>query len=84
MKTIILGGENVEAMVKRTVPAWGRICKAQMVILDKSLNDMCTESGFSRSYVSGIMNGRIYGPPEAIEKISSTLNVDPKLYGAAG
>ena len=74
----------MENVAKRTVPVWGRICKAQMAMLDKSLDDVCTESGYSRSYVSGIMNGRTYGPPEAIEKISKALSVDPKLYGAAG
>ena len=63
--------------MKRELSKWGKKCKVQMVILGKSLSDVADSTGYSRTYISAIMNGRVVAPKETIEKISRALGVDP-------
>ncbi len=65
-------------MGKNLTP-WGRMCKAQMILLDLSLDDVAKKAGFSRSYVSAVINGRVIVPEESRQKIGEVLKVgDPQ------
>lgn len=62
--------------MSKTITAWGRRCKAQMILLPKSLTELAKEVGYSETYVSSIINGRVVVPAETAEKITSALNVE--------
>lgn len=62
-------------MSKHITP-WGKRCKVQMVMLDKSLADISKETGYTRPYISAVINGRQIASEEAYKKISEVLMVD--------
>lgn len=62
-------------MSKHITP-WGKRCKVQMVMLDKSLADISKETGYTRPYISSVINGRQIASAEAYKKISEVLQVD--------
>lgn len=62
--------------MQKTISPWGKQCKMQMISLGKSLTDISRETGFSRTYISAIINGRIVAPEETKHKISKSLSVD--------
>ncbi len=66
--------------MKRELSPWGKRCKVQMIELGKSLNDVGRETGFSKSYISAVINGRVVVPDETIAAISRVLQVDAELY----
>lgn len=66
--------------MSKTITPWGRQCKIQMVTLEKSLDDLSEETGYSRTYISSIINGRVVAPLDTIHKISSALKVDTSLH----
>ena len=68
-------------MHKRITP-WGRQCKSQMILLPKTLTELARETGYTTTYVSSIINGRVIVPQETADKISAALNVDIP-YGTA-
>lgn len=55
--------------------AWGKRCKAQMVLKDISLQDIADSTGYSRTYVSSIINGRVMVPDETKEKVENALGL---------
>lgn len=59
-----------------TITPWGKRCKMQMIALNKSLGDISEETGYSRNYISSIINGRMIVPEDTIQKISTALEVD--------
>ena len=61
---------------------WGRTCKAQLIILGKSLKEVGDETGYTPNYISAIINERVIVPKETIDKISKCLQVDVP-YGTA-
>ena len=65
--------------MSKTITQWGKQCKIQMVTLDKSLVDLSKETGYSRTYISSIINGRVVAPVDTVQKISSALHVDVAL-----
>ena len=66
----------------KNITPWGKQCKMQMIALGKTLTDISEETGLSRTYISGIINGRLRVPPETTSKISKSLSVDPDLIVA--
>lgn len=62
--------------MKRELTPWGKQCKMQMVALDKTLADLSSETSLSRTYISGIINGRIIPPDETKQSISRALDID--------
>lgn len=64
---------------KRELSPWGRQCKVQMVVLDKSLADLSAETRLSKTYISSIINGRMIAPEDTIKVISNALGVDVAL-----
>lgn len=62
--------------MSRTITQWGKMCKIQMVAMDKSLSDLSIETGYSRTYISAIINGRMVVPEETMQKISKALDVE--------
>lgn len=60
----------------KMITPWGRRCKSQMILLPKTLTELARETGYTTTYVSSIINGRVVAPPETAEKISAALNVD--------
>ena len=59
----------------KNITPWGKMCKAQMVLLDMSLADVAKKAGYSRSYVSAVINGRVVVPEESRQKIGAVLKV---------
>lgn len=62
--------------MKRQLSPWSRQCKAQMILLDKSLEALSKETKFSRTYLSSIINGRMAAPDETIRIICDALEID--------
>lgn len=60
----------------KSITPWGRKCKAQLIMLGKSLADVSRETNLSRSYISSIINGRIIVPAETVQLISDALEVE--------
>ena len=67
--------------MKRGLSPWSKQCKVQMLVLEKSLDQLSRETGFSKSYLSSIINGRIIVPEETVKVISNALDVDMALIG---
>lgn len=67
-------------MKKKQLSAWGKQCKANMILLDKPLPKLSQEVDLGATYVSAIINERSIPGPETIVKISTALNVSPTLY----
>jgi plasmid maintenance system antidote protein VapI len=65
----------------KSITAWGKECKSQMVKNDMSLNDVASATGYTRTYISSIINGRVIVPIETQIKIGNALGVDNKLIG---
>ncbi len=61
--------------MSKNITSWGVQCKIQMLALGKSLTDLSKEIGFSRSYISAIINGRVMAPEETKAKISESLSI---------
>lgn len=64
---------------KRELSPWGKQCKVQMLVLDKSLSDLSAETNLSKTYISSIINGRMIPPEDTIRVISNALEVDMAL-----
>lgn len=64
--------------MSKNITPWGKQCKIQMISLGKSLADLSKETGFSRTYISAIINGRVVAPDETIERISKGLDMNPR------
>lgn len=62
--------------MSKTITPWGKRCKIQMIALNKSLEDISKETGYSRTYISSIINGRTIVPEDTMQKISTALEVD--------
>lgn len=67
--------------MKRELSKWGKQCKIQMLVLEKNLDQLSSETNFSKSYLSSIINGRIVVPEETVKVISDALQVDMALRG---
>ncbi len=61
---------------KRELSPWGKQCKMQMIALGKSLTDISKETKLSRTYISGIINGRLIVPEETIRLINQSLQIN--------
>jgi cyanate lyase len=67
--------------MSKTITKWGRECKLQMVRRDLLLKDVAEATGYTRTYVSAIINGRVLVPRETQEKIGEAIGVDNSLIG---
>ncbi len=65
--------------MKRELSSWGRQCKVQMIVLEKTLSDLSQETNLSKTYISAIINGRMVVPEKTIQTISKALEVDAAL-----
>lgn len=61
--------------MKKNISPWGKQCKTQMIILNKSLKGLSSEIGLSATYISSIINGRMIPPIETINKINKALDI---------
>ena len=48
--------------MKRILPTWCKEVKKSMIDDDISVTELAERVGFSRNYVSGVVNGRVYAP----------------------
>lgn len=68
-------------MGKRAVlPRWCKEAKVAMIEKDLCVNDIAEKTGKSRTWVSGILNGRSYSP-KAVKEISYLLNISDTYPG---
>lgn len=65
--------------MKKYISPWGIQCKVQMVAQDKTLKEVAKATGYTHTYVSAIINGRIKAPENTIAKISDELGVSIEL-----
>lgn len=63
--------------MSKNISPWGRQCKIQMIALGKTLSQISSETGLSRTYISAIINGRVSVPQDTVNKISKCLEVSP-------
>ncbi len=63
----------------KTITPTGRACKAQMTMKNISLSELAEKANLSRTYVSGIINGRYAGEAAdtQLKKICLILGVEP-------
>jgi cyanate lyase len=59
----------------KTITTWGKQCKSQMALKDITLKDLSKSVGLSNTYVSAIINGRMFAPDETLEKINKALDI---------
>lgn len=60
--------------MKRPLNEWCREAKKAMIDQDISMNDLVADVGYSRAYVSGVVNGRIIHPDIAAS-VSRCLSI---------
>ncbi len=60
--------------MKRKLSPWSMETKKAMVEQYMTMGDLVSEVGYSRAYVSGVVNGRI-NHPEIAEAISKCLHI---------
>lgn len=65
-----------------TMSDWGKECKVQMLRKNMSLKDVAAVTGYTGTYISAIINGRVTPPFSTLEKINLVLGVDRKLLEA--
>lgn len=60
--------------MKKKLSKWCKNVKIEMVKKDLEVQDLAAALGMNRSYVSSIINGRVYSVP-AVKKISDYLGI---------
>ncbi len=60
--------------MKKKLSKWCKSVKIEMVKKDLEVQDLAAALGMNRSYVSSIINGRVYSVP-AVKKISDYLGI---------
>lgn len=60
--------------MKKKLSKWCKSVKIEMVKKDLEVQDLAATLGMNRSYVSSIINGRVYSVP-AVKKISDYLGI---------
>ena len=60
--------------MNRRLSPWCKTVKKTLIDRDLSINDLATAVDMGRSYVSSIINGRVYSPV-AVKKISDYLRI---------
>lgn len=63
----------------RILPKWCKEAKKAMVDKDLDMKSLAIESGFTREYLSAIINGRSYSPYAGM-KISKILEIEHIPY----
>lgn len=65
--------------MSKNITKWGKECKKRMIDKDVTLEALGKATGYTRTYVSAIINGRMIAPDSTVTKISNELGVDSKL-----
>lgn len=60
--------------MKRLLSEWCKEAKKAMIDQDISMNELVDDVGYSRAYVSGVVNGRIIHPDIA-DAVSKCLSI---------
>lgn len=60
--------------MKKILSPWCKSVKKQMIDKDMEVQDLAKGVGMDRSYVSSIINGRVYSEP-GVKKISDYLGI---------
>lgn len=60
--------------MERKIPDWCKEAKIAMIRKDITIPKLVEELGFTRQYISSIINGRVYAAP-VIKKISDYLDI---------
>lgn len=59
--------------MSKTITLWGKECKKQMIEHDITLKELSKRTGYTNTYLSAIINGRVIVPDETIKKITYSL-----------
>ena len=62
----------------KSITQWGKECKKKMIDNNVSLENVSETTGYSRTYISAIINNRMSAPESTKIVISKALDVDPK------
>lgn len=65
--------------MKRILPTWCKEVKKSMIDDDINVTELAERVGFSRNYVSGVVNGRVYAP-----EIAKVIGEDRHVTQADG
>jgi len=65
--------------VVRKLSPWCKKVKCELIKRDMTIDELAMKAGFSREYVSAILNGRVVSE-NGINKISDTLNISNDYY----
>lgn len=60
--------------MSNTMTAWGEAVKIELIKRHMTIAQLADHLGMSRSYVSSVINGRVYYEP-AVRKISDFLGI---------
>lgn len=77
-KCQVKGGKNVG----HKLPMWCKRAKIRLIERDLSVGELSSKLGMARTYVSSVLNGRVYSEV-AIKRISDYLEISD-AYDAAG
>ena len=58
----------------RILPPWCKRAKITMIMSNVDVNSLAKELGYTRQYLSSVLNGRTVSPP-ARKRISDFLNI---------
>lgn len=64
--------------MKRSIPEWCKTAKTAMIQQDLSIGDLAEGLGYTRQYISAILNGRVFSPM-AIRKVSEYLKIPDQV-----
>lgn len=59
----------------KNITPWGKTCKKKMIEDGISLKKLSEITGYTNTYLSAIINGRMVAPDETLNKINDALNL---------
>lgn len=61
--------------MSKNITKWGKECKKSMIDKDITLEALGKSTGYTKTYVSAIINGRMIAPQGTINKINDALGL---------
>lgn len=61
--------------MSKTITHWGKECKKQMIENGITLKKLGEHTGYTNTYLSAIINGRVIAPDDTLNKINKVLEI---------
>lgn len=62
--------------MSKNITQWGKECKKQMIENGITLKKLGEHTGYTNTYLSAIINGRVIAPDETLNKINKVLEIN--------